>query len=183
VDLYHAVIDGGWYAGLDKGAIKDLIDRAAERKKNPPAKAQTVPINASWHMAPRAADQARAALGQYLEWETHKRAMPNDALWYALYRANLVQDDMPEHARRAAALKFLGFIPVSPDDAPYRYNAGKDEIVNQRHGSLRQPRLHAAIAEQSPLVELLRQFPTMRIDLRFREDGFHSTIILERNSK
>jgi hypothetical protein len=79
-------------------------------------------------------------------------------------------------------LKFLGFIPVSPDDAAYQYDAARDEIVNQRHGSLRQPRLHANIADRSPLAGLLAQFPSLRIDLRFREDGFHSVVTIERTA-
>ena len=182
VVLYHAVIENGWYAGFDKGALKDLIDRAEQRQKNP-GKSQTVPINASLHLSPRSADQAGAALRQYLEWETHKRALPNDALWYALYHARLVDDKMPERARRVAAMKFLGFLPVSPDDATYRYDAVKDEVVNQRHGGLGQPRLHATLAEHSPLRGLLTQFPSMRVDLRFREDGFHSVVTVERNAK
>jgi len=177
--LYHAVIGEGCYVGLDKGALKDLIDRAEERAKNP-MKAATVAVNSSLYLAPRAAEQAGPALRQYLEWETHKRSLPNNSLWYPLYRAQLVREGMPESAKRATALKFLGFIPVSPDDTPYRYDAGRDEIVNQRHGSLRQPLLHPNLAEDSPLVGLLAQFPSLRIDLRFREDGFHSVITVER---
>ncbi|MBI3821650.1 MAG: hypothetical protein HY289_03110, partial [Planctomycetes bacterium] len=181
VVVYYATIDDGWYIGFDKQALKDLIDRAEQRKKNPP-KADTVDTNASWHVSPAAAIQAGEALRQYLEWETHKRALPNDALWYILYRAKLIDAKTPEPAKRDAALKYLGFIPVSPDDVPYRYDAARDEMVNQRHGSLRQPTLHPSIADTSPLVELLARFPSLRVDLRFREDGFHSTLTLQRKT-
>jgi hypothetical protein len=109
--------------------------------------------------------------------------LPNDAFWYVLYRAKLLDEKTPERTKREKAMNFLGFIPVSPDNAPYRYVKDKDEIVNQRHGSLRKPQLHAAIADDSPLRALLGQFPTMRIDLRFREDGFHSVITVERTGK
>jgi hypothetical protein len=177
--VYETIIGDAWYAGFDKSAIKDLIDRAEARKKNP-MKADTVDINASWHMSPKAAEQAGAALKQYLEWETHKRALPNDALWYILYRARVIDAKMSEPERQRRALTFLGFIPVSPDDAPYRFDAAKDEVVNQRHGSLRSPTLHSGIAETSPLNGILAQFPALRVDLRFREDGFHSVITLKR---
>jgi hypothetical protein len=182
VILYHAVIGDGWYAGFDKTALKDLIDRTEERTKTALV-SQTVPINASLHLSPRSADQSGAALRQYLEWETHKRALPNNSLWYPLYRAGLIHYKTPERAKREAALKFLGFIPVSPDNAPYRYDDGKDEVRNARHGSLRQPMLHPELAEHSPLPALLAQFPALRIDLRFREDGFHSVITMERQPK
>ena len=183
VVLYHAVIEDGWYAGFDKGALLDMIDRAEERKKQKAGKGETVPVNASLHLSPRSAQQSLAAVQQYLEWETHKRALPNDALWYTLYRTGLIDGKTPEKDKRAAALQFLGFIPVSPDDAPYKFDAARDEMVNQRHGSLRQPRLHESIADNSPLTALLTQFPSLRIDLRYREDGFHSIITVERKGK
>ena len=142
-----------------------------------------MPVNASLHLSPRSAQQSLAAVQQYLEWETHKRALPNDALWYTLYRTGLIDGKTPEKDKRAAALQFLGFIPVSPDDAPYKFDAARDEIINLRHGSLRQPKLHESIADNSPLTALLTQFPSLRIDLRYREDGFHSIITVERKGK
>lgn len=183
VVIYHAVIEDGWYVGFDKGALKDMIDRAEARRKQKLVDGPTVPVNASLHISPRSANQTLPALQQYLEWETHKRALPNDALWYTLYRTGLVDARTPEKDKKAAALKFLGFIPVSPDDAPYEYDAARDEIINQRHGSLRQPRLHETIADNSPIAALLTAFPSLRIDLCYREDGFHSIITLERKGK
>jgi len=57
-------------------------------------------INASWHMSPKAADRAGAALRQYPKW-----ALPNDALWYILYRGKIIDEKKtPEPARREAAL-------------------------------------------------------------------------------
>ncbi|MBM4069856.1 MAG: hypothetical protein FJ271_13015 [Planctomycetes bacterium] len=179
VEFYQMIFDNGWYVSFDKQALHDIIDRAIERKQKK-ARAETVPINASLYIAPKAAKQSAAALRQYLEWETHKRALPNNALWGILYRANLLDEKSPASAKRQAALRFLGFLPVSPDDAAYRYDAARGEVVNLRHGSLRQPKLHDTIAADSPLAGLLDQFPTLRVDLRFREDGFHSTITVER---
>jgi hypothetical protein len=180
VVLYHTAVEDGWYVGLDEGALKDLIDRAEERKTKKFADAQTIPINASWYLSPQSADQAGPALRQYLEWETHKRALLNNPLWYVLYRTRVINGETPERTRREAAHRFLGFVPVSPDEAPYRYDARTGEVINQRHGSLGRPQLHAGIAEKSPLVEILACFPSLRVDLRFREDGFHSVITVKR---
>src|SRR6516162_9899808 len=116
-----------------------MIDRAEERNKQKAGKGPTVSVNASLHLSPRSADKSLAALRQYLEWETHKRTLPNDALWYTLYRAGIVSDNTSEKEKNAAAMNFLGFIPVSPDDSPYKYDPARDEIINLRHGSLRQP--------------------------------------------
>lgn len=181
VVLYHAQIDKGWYAGFSKSAILDLIDRAEQMRQGPiPNAKQTVPVSVSWHLSPEAAARARDALRFYLEWETHKRALPNNAAWYALYRGGLVDGTTPAAEKRATALNFLGFIPVSPDDTAYVYNARSDEVVNERHGSLRRPRLHSGIAERSPIKGLLAQFPNLRVDMRFREDGMHAVVTIAR---
>ena len=77
-------------------------------------------------------------------------------------------------------MKYLGFIPVSPDGAPFRYQAGADEVVNERHGTLSNPRLHSTIDPASPLADLLEQFQSLRADLRFREDGVHTVVTFSR---
>jgi hypothetical protein len=53
-------------------------------------------------------------------------------------------------------------------------------VVNRRHGSPRQPRLHPGVDDASPLGQLLEQFRAVRADLRFREDGIHTTLTFER---
>jgi hypothetical protein len=181
--VYHAEIDGMWHISLSKDALKRQIDYVADCKagKGPP-KGEAVSVNSSVHLAPQAAVQARAALQAYLEWETHKRALPNNALWQALHRCAVLAPDAPEAVRRAAAMKFLGFVPVSPDDAPYRYDRRTGEVVNARHGSLRRPQLHAGIVKGSPLARMLEQFPTLRADLRFREDGLHTVLTIARKA-
>jgi len=178
---YHVEIDGGFYVSFSEASIKDVVDRTiALRDGKIPSGKNVTPINASFHVSPQAAVKGREALRFYLEWETHKRALPNNAAWYALYRAGLIDPKTPEADRRAAALNFLGFIPVSPDDAAYTYDKRTGEVVNARHGSLRRPRLHSGIAETSPLNRLLEQFPNLRVDLRFREDGMHATVTVLR---
>lgn len=141
---------------------------------------ETVPINASIHISPKAVVQARPALDLYVEWETHKRSVPNSALWHALYRCRLIDAKSTPAARQEAALKFLGFVPVSPDAAAYTLDRSRDEVVNDRHGTLRRPTFHAAPSPDSPFRPLLEQFPSMRADMRFREDGLHATLTLER---
>jgi hypothetical protein len=178
--VYHAKVEDGWYASLSRQALEDIIDRAAARKAGKGPKGEAVPINSSLHLAPGAAVKAGDALRSYLEWETHKRALPNDALWYALYRCGLLAADAPESARQTVALKYLGFVPVSPDEVPYRFDMKTGEVVNLRHGSLRRPQLHAGLAGGSPLAKLLEQFPTLRADLRFREDGLHTVLTIAR---
>jgi hypothetical protein len=181
--IYHARIDDGWFVSLSKAAIKDEIDRAVARKEGKGPKGEVVPINSSLYLAPQAAVQAGDALRGFLEWETHKRALPNNALWYALYRSNLVAEDASEAAMRAVALKYLGFVPVSPDDSRYRYDRRMGEVINLRHGSLRRPQLHAGPRDGSPLAGLLEQFPRLRADVRFREDGLHAIVTIDRKTK
>ncbi len=74
-------------------------------------------------------------------------------------------------------------MPVSPDGTNYRYDRKFDEVVNERHGSLRKPSLHATTAETSPLNFLLDQLRSVRADLRFREDGIHTVLTLDRGKK
>ena len=138
-------------------------------------------INSSLFLGPKAAVQSKDLLKLYLEYETHRRAQTNNRLLYALFRSNVVgaQDDSP--AVEAAALQYLGFVPVSPDLAPFRYDYQKDEVINLRHGSVRQPKLNPGVDAASPMGKLLEQFATIRADLRFREDGIHTTLTMKRN--
>jgi hypothetical protein len=179
--LYSALTDDGWYVSLSMASVKDLIDRSVTGKKGmEAAKDKAVQVNSSLHLAPRAARQAQGFLRFYLEWEVHRRALANAPLWYALYRGGLVKPGVREEIARATAENYLGFIPVSPDDAAYAYNIKTDEMVNRRHGTLRRPRLHAGIEPTSPLGRLLDQSQTLRADLTFREDGVQTGVTFER---
>ncbi|HMC90165.1 MAG TPA: hypothetical protein VKI17_11485, partial [Gemmataceae bacterium] len=141
-DLYHARIDDWWYVSLREAPLKELIDRSvARREGKEPKPGETVPINLSVYAGPRAATKARDALRYYLEWESQRRALPNCTAWYALYHCGLVATDAPEKTRQAAALRYFGFAPVSPDGAAYGYDPRTDEVVNRRHGSPRRPQL------------------------------------------
>lgn len=182
--LYYALIDGGWYVSLSDGPLKELIDRSVARRqgKELAKKGEVVPINSSLYVAPGAAVKARDVVRAYLEWETHRRALANAPLWYALFHSGLLPADASEAAMRAAALRYFGFIPVSPEGAAYAYVATTNEVVNRRHGSPRRPQLHPAVDDNAPLGRLLDQFQTIRADLRFREDGVHTVLTLERKT-
>jgi hypothetical protein len=184
--LYHAVIGDAWYISSREASLKNLIDRSIARRegKEPVAKKEDlVPINGSLYLAPSAAQKAGDALRYYLEWECHRRALPNLPIWYALYRSGLVDERTPEKTRDATAMRLFGFVPVSPDGASYAYEAKTDEVVNRRHGSWRRPQWHAAIEPASPLGRLLDRFRAMRADLRFQEDGVNTTVTIERKGK
>jgi hypothetical protein len=71
-------------------------------------------------------------------------------------------------------------VPVSPDGAAYRHEAKTDEVVNVRHGSLRRPKSHTDLEKNAPLAQLLEQLRTVRADLRFRADGIHTVLTLQR---
>jgi hypothetical protein len=180
--LYYALIDGGFYLSLSDVPLKEMIDRWALKKegKLSEEKGETVKVNTSLYVAPQAAAKARDFLRFYLEWETHRRALANTPLLYSLYRCGLVAPDASTQELQAAAYRYLGFVPVSPDDAAYRYNAKTAEVINARHGSLRRPKLHGGVEASSPLGQLLEEFRTIRADLRFREDGVDTVVTLQR---
>ena len=181
-EFYYALVDGAFFISLREEPIKDLIDRSLllKERKAQGAKAE---VNAALYLGPKAAVQSKDLLKQYLEWEAHRRAQVNNGLLYGLFKSNVVGpgDDSP--AVESAALHYLGFVPVSPDLTPFRYDDRKEEVVNLRHGSLRQPKLHSGVDANSPMGQMLEQFATIRADLRFREDGIHTTLTLKKNVK
>jgi hypothetical protein len=71
-------------------------------------------------------------------------------------------------------------VPVSPDGSKDRHDAHTEDVLNVRHGSLRRPHLHAAIDETSPVAKRLGELRTVRADLRFREDGIHTILTIDR---
>jgi hypothetical protein len=181
--LYYALVDGGWYVSPRVECVKSVIDRAAARKGGKGPRGKAVPVNSSLYLAPRAAKKAGGFVGLYLERQTHEQALAGAPVWYALHRCGVVSAKGSEKARQDAVFRLLGFVPVSGDGAPYSYEARTDEVVNRRHGSLRRPRLHGGPAEGSPPARLLRDLRTLRVDLRFREDGVHTMLTGERAGK
>src|SRR5205085_2089278 len=133
------------------------------------------------YVAPKAAVETKAYVQLYLEWQAHRRAQLNNHLLYALFHSNVVSASDTSETVEAAALQYLGYVPVSPDLAPFSYDPKYDEVANKRHGTLRQPKLHAVIDAASPAGALLQQLASIRADLRFREDGVHTTVTLKKN--
>ncbi|MBI3821748.1 MAG: hypothetical protein HY289_03605 [Planctomycetes bacterium] len=178
--FYYALVDGAFFISFKEEPIKDLIDRSVDLK-NSKGKKDFAEVNSSLFLGPKAAVQSKDLLRLYLEWETHRRAQTNNRLLYALFRSNVVGPADDSAKVEAAALQYLGFVPVSPDLAPFRYDFQKEEVINLRHGSVRQPKLAKGVDVGSPMSQMLEQFSTIRADLRFREDGIHTTLTMKRN--
>jgi len=181
--IYYTILDGAWYVSLRQDCIQDIVDRSVARKEGKLPKPETLPVNASLYLAPEAAGKTTEFVKFYLEMQTHRQALANEPIWYALHHARLVPPEASGDVSRERAFHYLGFVPVSPDGAPYSYEKKTDEIINERQGSLRQPKLHSRLAENAPLGRLLNDFRTLRADLRFREDGIHSVLTIERKRK
>jgi hypothetical protein len=202
--IFHAQVHDAWYVSLREASLKQVIDQSLARAEggkggmlSPPtpstqrpagrpggeSMAPSVEVNSTLYVSPAAASKSRGALSAYLEWQSHRRALLNCPIWYALYRAGLVPSEMDEAAKRAVAMRYLGFVPVSPDGALFAYAAKRDEVVNSRHGSPARPVFHPGVEAASPLAQLLDQFRNLRVDVRFREDGLHTVLTLVRKER
>jgi hypothetical protein len=182
--IYYALVEDGWYASLSEASLKELIDRAVERKegKAAPTK-EAVPVNVSLYVSPKAAVVAKGFLRFYLEWETHKRTLDNLGQLLPLYRAGLLAPEAPSEKVEQVAQHFLGFAPVSADLVTFQFDSKRQEVINRRHGSVRQPRLNPGVEPNSPLGRLLEEFRSIRADLRFQEDGVNTVITFDRAGK
>jgi hypothetical protein len=180
--IFHAYVDKAWYVSLREASLKQVIDRSLDRAEAKKAgkESETVEINSALYLSPAAASKSREALSYYLEGQSRRRAMLNCPIWYSLHRAGLIPADADEAAKKSVARRYLGFVPVSPDGALFTYDPKTDDVVNSRHGSPARPVVHKSIESASPLSQLLDQFRNVRVDVRFREDGLHSIVTLER---
>jgi hypothetical protein len=175
--IYYAVIDGGFYLTLNEDMLHQLIDGAVAKREGKPA---TVEVNTSLYLSPGAAEHTLGLIKRYLETQTYHQARTNLPVWYALYRTGIVAADAAPEEANAAAYRYLGFVPVSPDGSGYRYDRKYDEVVSERHGSFRKPALNRTTADSSALNRLLEQIRAVRADLRFREDGIHTVLTIDR---
>jgi hypothetical protein len=176
LSFYYAEIGEGLYSSFRLEQIKQLIDQHKDAKDHKPDGDE---ISAALRILPRAAENAREALQMYLEWQTHRRALPTNAVWHALHHS-VIPPGASDDERRTLARQYLGYLPVSPDGSDYRYDPRTDEVVNRRHGSYRQPTLWPALAADAPLQKVFTQLEALQFQLRFREDGVHTTIIWEK---
>lgn len=175
--LYYCMMDSGFYLSFSEKMLHDLIDQAESRKKDD---LKTVSVNSSLYLSPGAAKLAGVLVRRHLENEIHREAVANLPLWHALYRCRLVPEKAEADKTADVAYQYLGFVPVSPDGAPYAFDARRDETSNERHGTLRRPTPQKDLAEGSPLARVWEQLANARADLRFREDGIHTTVTLKR---
>jgi hypothetical protein len=178
--IYYAMIEGGFYLTPNEALLHDLIDRAQDKGDD---KAKVVQVNSSLYLSPAAAQSTRPLVEKYLEAQVRQQALANEPIWYALYRAGLVDAEADARQAQAAAGRWLGFVPASPDGSAYTYDRKTDEVVNKRYGSLRRPRESKTLAQDAPLRRLLDQLQSIRADLRFREDGIHTVLTVERQQK
>ncbi len=178
--VYYAMIEGGFFLTPNEALLHDLIDRSQGKEDD---KVKTVEVNSSLYLSPAAAEKSKGLIEKYLEAQVHQQALSNEPIWYALYRAGLVPADADARQARAIAERYLGFVPVSPDGTAYSYDRKTDEVVNARHGSQRRPKTPKALAEDAPLQQLLDQLRSIRADLRFREDGIHTVLTVDRQQK
>jgi hypothetical protein len=173
--IYQAIIDDGYYLSLREESLKRMIDASRGRKKRGDEEGR----NASLLLNP-GPEKAAAGLRLWLEWETHRRALANNGVWEALLTGGVVRARAGQTEREEAAFRLLGYVPVSPDGSAYAVDGRTGAVSNLRHGTLRNWRLHTDLEERSPLRGLLGQIGTVRTDLRFREDGIHTVLRLDR---
>jgi hypothetical protein len=173
--VYYATIDGAFYLTLNEAMLHDFIDRSQEKGKT-----ETVEINSSLYISPGAAKLTRTLVQKYLEKQVHEQALASAPIWYPLYRSGLIGEGANAAAVSSLAEKYYGFVPVSPDGAAYVYDRRAGEVRNERHGSPTRPKPHRTLDENAPIKQLLEQLRTIRADLRFREDGIHTTLTVDR---
>lgn len=172
-----AWIDGNYYITMQEDSLKRLRD--LEKNKKARQGDDSEPLNMSLCFAPSTKKTANA-IQLHFEWESHKQALGNNAVWLALEHAAVLDPAATDDLRRRAARMFLGYTPISPDGSAYHYDRQRDAVNNLRHGSFERERLHAGLDDASPLRGLLQQLQSVRADLRFREDGIHTILTIER---
>jgi hypothetical protein len=177
--VYYAMIDGSFYLTPKESLLRDVIDQVKAGRQG---KRQTVEINSSLYLSPGAAQKAQGLIQRSLERQVHEQALTNEPIWHALYASGVLPPDAGEAKARETAERFLGFVPVSPDGSAYVYERRTDEVRNERHGSPHHPTTHQALKEDAPLRHVLEQLRSIRADLRFREDGIHTVLTVDRRT-
>src|SRR5262249_34396578 len=111
--LYAAVVGDAFHVHLSREAIKHRIDLSQDGNSGDPIEAA-----AAGYLSP-AATNVNETLRNYLAWHSHRYAIGNAPVWEPLHSTGLISANASESEKSAAALKYLGFIPVSPDATPY----------------------------------------------------------------
>lgn len=177
--IYYALVDGAWYASLQLQPIKDMIDRAAERKVGGPDAAEPQ-INSSLYLSPTAGVATKQYLRELFGREDRKQSAANAAIWHAFFQMKLIDTTTPNDRRQDLLYRILGYAPVNGDGSDWGWDERLGEVANNRHGSLRRPANETDFAAVSSARRLLEQFATIQVDLRFREDGIHTIVALRK---
>jgi hypothetical protein len=172
--LYYAMTDAGLWMTLNEGMMRRLIDEVAARKGG---KEKTVAAATSLHLSPGTA--TLPALKRYLEHSVSEAALSSEPAWHALYSSGVAAPDASASDAAETAYRWLGFVPVSPDGAAFRWDGRTAEAVNARHGTIRRPLVPRKPLKDSPVARLLDSLGSVRADLRFREDGIHTVVTLK----
>jgi hypothetical protein len=184
--LYYVLVDGGFYISLQEDCIKRVIDQAIAKRENKgkqPEAGQVVQLNSGLYLSPSAAQSAMQLVNLGLGFLTHEYTLENSSVYAPLYQAGLLAKDASAEEQRRLAFQYFGFIPVSPDGTAYQFDSVRQEVVNAVHGSLRQPKLPEKPVTDLPLQKMLAEVLNLRLDLRFREDGIHTVVTLNRQAK
>jgi hypothetical protein len=173
--VFQATVDKGYYLSASEGALKRRIDTVLSLRKAKPGKTEAV--HAALYLAPPRG-KVGEALAAFLDWRCHMQAQAGLALWEGLYAGHVVSPSASASARDDAVRRLLGYVPVSPDGTTSA-RAKDRQIQNAHHGTLARPTFQAKLPASSNLTKLLSQLRGVRIDLRFREDGVHSSLTID----
>lgn len=174
--LYDTIVDKAYALTWNRSLLERWIDNLLDAPKGKPK--DEVEVNTALYLAPPGGKNVEA-ISAALEWETHKKALSAVAAWQALYAAGAISPTMSAQEKAAVARRLLGYVPASPDSTAFVFDTRLGQMKNERHGSLSRPAYHAALAPGSSVTQLFSQVRSVRVDLRFREDGIHTTMTLD----
>lgn len=121
-----------------------------------------------------------ASLRTVIERHAHRQALAAMALWQWLYDCNALTGTETVAERDEIGKRWLGFVPACLDQSEFRWDAEKHEVINARHGSLREPRLHSETAADAPWFKVLADFAKLRGRMDVRPDGILGVLSIDR---
>ncbi len=173
---YYALVENGFYATTDEKMLHDFIDEARARQRKPP---DTAPVSASFTLAPGKGEHEGRLLRRIVRGEMTDRALGDAPLWQALYSTGVLGSQTGS-VRADTVYHYLGFVPVSLDGTAPRYASKTDEVFDERHGSLGQPRLPRELVEGSPVERFLNGVESLRADVKVVEEGVRLTLTIRK---
>jgi hypothetical protein len=175
--VYTSMVGAARFVAFHEEAIDARIAarKAGASQEGPPAAAAFFLTRKRPGMA--------AALELLLEKQVHRKALAANVMWRPLYEAGLVTPKMTEAERRQVALRLWGFVPAAPDGSAVSWDEATRLVRNARHGTWQTPSPHASLDARSALARFIRGMESLSAELRFREDGIHTTITFKRAGK